>query len=222
MNGKRINWDAEWVLEHFDSATSLKDLCKEYNAEHGTDICYRSFKGFCQRRGMKKSKLTEEQDQFIRDNYPTLGGVKLTEAYNSKFGTQKTYRQMKSLVNNRKLTIADEEVFRDCRVNKRGCKYQIGEVSEGWQEPYVKVGENKFVAAGRYMYEQANGEVPKGYMVIHLDGDIQNYSLGNLQAIPKAYTAKMMRNKLWSHHPTITKGAIMLCELQEKIEGMTK
>lgn len=217
MNPRFIAWDAEWIFERFDDAPTIKDLAEEYNKAHGTEICYRTFKGFCQRNGLMKCKLTKEQDTFIRENYSTMGVKRLAEAFNEKFHTHKTYEQMRRLACNRKLTIADDEVYNACR-HDRGCKYEIGDRTIGWQEPYVKVGENKFVHADRYDWEQAYGKLPKDYRVIHLDGNRGNHNLDNLQAIPLAYSAKLMRNKLYSHRPEITKGAIMLFELQEKIE----
>ena len=213
----RIKWDVEWVLERFESAESIKDLLAEYNEAHGTDIGYRTFKGFCQRQGLRKSRLTAEQDAFIREMYPMLGTVALTEAFNERFYTGKTPRQMRSLVGNRGLKILDEDIYRRCRNECRDRKYEIGEMTQGWQQPYVKVGENKFVRIERYLWEQKNGEIPKGYRVIHLDGNSENYNIENLQAIPSAYCAKLCRNKLYSHHPLITKGAIMCFELQDKI-----
>ena len=178
----RIKWDVEWVLERFESAESIKDLLAEYNEAHGTDIGYRTFKGFCQRQGLRKSRLTAEQDAFIREMYPMLGTVALTEAFNERFYTGKTPRQMRSLVGNRGLKILDEDIYRRCRNECRERKYKIGEMR-----------------------------------VIHLDGDSENYNIENLQAIPSAYCAKLCRNKLYSHHPLITKGAIMCFELQDKI-----
>lgn len=218
----RIKWDVEWVHERFASANSIKDLLEEYNEAHGTDICYRTFKGFCQRQGLRKCNLTAEQDAFIKEMYSLLGTVALTEAFNKRFHTSKTQRQMRSLVGNRNLTITDKALYLDCRVNKRGCKYKIGEMTKGWKQPYVKVAENRFVRAERYVWEQANGKIPKGYKVIHLDGDSANHSAENLQAIPPAYCAKLCRNKLYSHHPLITKGAIMCFELQDRIAKETK
>lgn len=217
MNINRIEWDVEWMLEHFESASSLKELCTDYNKDHGTDIGYNAIRGFFQRRGMKRCNLTEEQDLFIRENYPRLGVSKLTESFNKYFGTNKTYQQMRALVNNRKLTIADEQVYKECRANKRGCKYEVGEMTQGWQEPYVKVGENRFIHLDRYNFEQKYGKLPKGYKVIHLDGDPHNHKIENLEAISPYCSAIMARNKLFSCHPIVTKGAIMCCELQEKI-----
>lgn len=218
MNKWSINWDWQWVANNFDKCDSIKSLNEEYNVAHGTKICYRTFKGYCQRQGLRKSKLTKEQDAFIRQVYPLNGLCKTTALYNEKFHTRKTYKQMKSLIQNRKITIADDKLYRELRVNKRGCKYQIGEVTQGWVEPKIKIGNNKFVLLGRYIWEQNNGKLPKGYRVIHLDNDIFNNDLDNLQAIPSSYCAKLMRNRLYSKCGEITKGAIMCFELQDKIK----
>ena len=38
----------------------------------------------------------------------------------------------------------------------------------------------------RWVWEQANGPIPKGHVVIHLNGDWRNCELENLEAVPKA------------------------------------
>ena len=217
MNKNYIDWDELWVSENFDRYDSLIALNEAYNRLHGTCICYRTFKGFCQRNGYKKCNISAEQDAFIREAYPKYGAKKTAELFNQEFGTHKTFKQIRTLAHNRHLKIEDGEVFYDTRVNKRGCKYKVGEVSQGWKEPYVKIGDNKWIREGVYNYVNAYGEVPEGYIVINLDMNHENNSPENLAAIPKRYSAKLMRNKLYSHNATVTKAVLMLLELEDKI-----
>lgn len=216
--GQRIKWDVAWVEDNFAECDNLKTLNALYNETHMTDICYRTFKGFCQRQGYKKSNITEEQDEFIRENYPKYGAAKTADIFNATFNTNKKPDQIKRLAHNRHLKIADEEVYKNLRVNKRGCKYKVGDVSKDWDIPYVKVGDNKWIRESLYKYTQAYGEVPEDCVILHLDRNQCNNDIDNLVAIPKRYTAKMARNWLYSHNATITKGALMLMELEEKID----
>lgn len=220
MNNKRIEWDYAWVEDNFDKCDSLQTLNTFYNEAHGTDICYRTFKGFCQRQGYKKCNLTLEQDRFIIENYPRYGAVRTAEMYNATFGKNKTAKQIRSLAHNRHLKIADADMYAKVRSEARwrsGSAYQVGESSKGWKEPYVKVGDNKWIAEGLYNYTQAYGEVPKDHVVLHLDNDKHNNNLENLVAIPKRYMGKLTRNRLYSHNAMVTRGAIMLMELEDKL-----
>jgi len=52
---------------------------------------------------MRRAFYTTEQLQFLRDHYPKMWLVDLTDAFNAKFGTQKTERQIKSTLKNHKI-----------------------------------------------------------------------------------------------------------------------
>ena len=45
--------------------------------------------------------------------------------------------------------------------------------------------ENHWVPKARWVWEQANGPVPKGRVIAHLDGDPRNCELGNLACITR-------------------------------------
>lgn len=72
---------------------------------------------------------------------------------------------------------------------------------------YIRLGTNKWVNYARYIWEQANGPIPAGHIVIHTDGDRMNCSLDNLQIISRrenmarnrnvAKAAKTMKQKAW-------------------------
>lgn len=220
MNRGRIEWDVAWVKNNFEKCDSIKALNALYNKEHGTDICYRTFKGFCQRQGYKKVNLTKAQVELIRENYPKYGAAKTADIFNSTFNTNKTPAQIKRFAHYRHLKITDKRVYENLRVNKRGCKYKVGEVSRGWSEPYVKVNDTKWVKEHIYNYTQAYGGVPKDCVILHLDKDAYNNSIENLVAIPKRHTAKLARNHLYSYNATVTKAALMLMELEDKIDDV--
>lgn len=221
MVAHRIKWDYDWIRANFNEYATIQDLNKAYNTSHNVDLCYRTFKGVCQRMGLKKSNLTKEQDAFIRLTYPICGTIETTRLYNETFGTNKTCEQMRSLIGNRKLTIADDDTYTKLR-NTKPIKYKVGETTKGWKEPYVKVGTGKFVAEGKWVYEQAYGKVPSSYMVIHLDGDMFHNDLDNLAAIPRKYNAWLIRNNLYSKEAPLTRAAILWCELQERIKNSKK
>lgn len=59
---------------------------------------------------------------------------------------------------------------------------------------YEYIGVNKRVRRPRKVYEEHFGEIPKGYVVIHTDGDKYNDDPSNLEAISRAENLK--RNSL--------------------------
>jgi hypothetical protein len=59
-------------------------------------------------------------------------------------------------------------------------------------------GNGKRVRRPRKVYEDAFGPIPKGYVIIHLDGDKDNDELTNLEAISRAELIKRNNSKLKS------------------------
>lgn len=221
--GVPIKWDICWIDSNFDKYPTLKELNDAYNVSHNTDICYRTFKGVCQRNGYFKSKLTKEQDKFLRETYPKYGVKRTTKLFNEKFKTNKTNLQIRGLACNRHLTINNSDIYKRCRHEKgrwsEGCKYEIGEYTEDWDVQYVKIAKDKFIRASVYNYQKFIGNIPEGHRIIHLDGNIRNDDINNLACISPSWSARLMRNKLYSSEPLVTKGALMVLELEDMIKG---
>ena len=221
MNNRTIEWDVQWFDSNFDKYATMREVMESYNKDHGTNHPYKTVVGFLNRNGFRKCNLSKEQDEFLRENYPKYGGKKTTALFNEKFNTNKTWSQIRSLCHNRGLRIEDKDIRNQCS-HTRGCKYEIGETSKGGCEEYVKVSDTKWIRACVHIYEQVYGNIPDGYIVIHLDGDKSNNDPNNLEAIPRRFGAKMMRNKLWTHNAVLTKGVIALFELQDKLKEMER
>ena len=54
----------------------------------------------------------------------------------------------------------------------------------------VRIRKGKYVAKHRYLWEQSNGKVPKGYILIFKDKNQQNTSLDNLELISREENMK--------------------------------
>lgn len=87
----------------------------------------------------------------------------------------------------------------------------------------VKVAEpNKWKFKHRIIWEQANGEVPKGYKMAFLDGDRQNISLDNLTILPLNEQLIMNGNKLFSTNAEITRTGLLIAKLTQKSKQIMK
>jgi hypothetical protein len=51
---------------------------------------------------------------------------------------------------------------------------------------YVNIGNGKRIPRGRYNWEQVYGELPKGYIIYHKDGNNKNDAIDNLEAMTRA------------------------------------
>jgi hypothetical protein len=59
---------------------------------------------------------------------------------------------------------------------------------------YIQLSTNKRMKLARYVYQQTYGEIPKGYVIYHLDGDQYNDEPSNLMAITRAELIKLNNN----------------------------
>jgi len=73
----------------------------------------------------------------------------------------------------------------------------------------------------RLLWEEANGPIPPGYVLIFADGDRSNIILSNLCLISRADLAA--RNNVWTRYPRELAEAIQLAgALKRKINGRSK
>ena len=79
----------------------------------------------------------------------------------------------------------------------------------------IKVAHRKWIRKHRLIWEQANGEIPKGYVLRIKDGNKENYDLENMQLITMAENMKL--NHI-HEYPTELKQTIkLLNKLKKKI-----
>ena len=210
-----ISYDDKWCLENWQSFRNWKKMCDEYNKVHGTDIKYNTFKAHCNIALMLNYHYTYEQDRWLRENYPHLGKVKCTERFNERFGENRTVAAIKKHCLQMGLKVTEERTKARAYENT-GRLHDVGTiVKKTHGEPYIKVEDGTW----KRLKDVAYGEKPNGHVIVHLDGDVDNYSKENLVAIPRTISAKMTVNGFWSEEPTITKTGIMCLELEEALKG---
>lgn len=69
---------------------------------------------------------------------------------------------------------------------------------------YVYAGVSKRVRRPRKIYEDAYGEIPKGWILYHIDKDRYNDNLDNLIAIPRAILVMINANRLNANYHEIS------------------
>ena len=87
---------------------------------------------------------------------------------------------------------------------------------EGYIE--VKVADpNKWRLKHRFIWEQNNGEIPKGYAVIFADGDKSNLDIDNLLLVSRKQLLFMNRNNLISENKEFTKVGVNIANVMIKL-----
>ena len=59
---------------------------------------------------------------------------------------------------------------------------------------YIRIAKAKWVLLHRYVWEQYNGQIPKGYIIRFKDGDTLNCAISNLECISRRENMKRNTN----------------------------
>lgn len=157
--------------------------------------------------------LNQEQHEFLINNVSDKNSSELTKLINKEFSLNLTISQIQRYKKHHKIKSGLDTRF---KVGHRPSnKQKIGaEFTSTNGYVYVKVKQpNKWIKKGRYVYEQAHGKIPKGYCIMHGDGNKENCDLSNLILVENKdkLTAKNMH--LLSSNYEVTKTGLLTAKL---------
>lgn len=89
--------------------------------------------------------------------------------------------------------------------------------SDGRTYQYIKIKDSHWELLQRYTWEQANGKIPKGCIVIFLDGNYLNCNLSNLQLISRK--ENMLRNTIQRYPAELQELMKLTSKLKRKTNG---
>ena len=89
--------------------------------------------------------------------------------------------------------------------------------SSGRLYQYIKIKDCHWELLQRYVWTQANGEIPRGSVVIFLDGNYLNCELSNLQVITRK--ENMARNTIQRYPAELQEIMKLTCKLKRKTNG---
>jgi len=170
-----------------------------------------------------KIAFSQEQEEWLKDNYPNLGPARATPLFNEIFGTNRSYDSIRTHCQRKGLRCSKDVISRRGRENAK--KYlDIGTVIEDSQGYlHIKIGDKKkkhqnYELLHRHIWEKVNGKVPDDSYLIFLDGNRKNCDLSNLCLIPKSYIAILMKNNLRSEDKELTLTAVEWCRLYQALK----
>ncbi len=209
--GNPIIYDDDWIIANWQAIRNWKQLQEAYNSSHSSRIGYATFKAHCNMKLGLNFMYTQEQEEWLKENFPKLGRIATTQQFNKRFGTSKTVQAIKvhcvcmglRVTNDRRSMTAIENT---------GRYHPVGTIVLGsHDEPYVKTDE------GWKRLKEIVCHRGKGKVVIHLDGNPANCDPDNLMAVTRAVLIKMSKNRFWSEEKEITRTGVCWCELSEAI-----
>lgn len=245
-----------YLSEHLDflrveyPKLSIEDLTAAFNARFGLSKTTEQIKAAVKNHSIKcgrkcgSSRLrafTTEQRQFCVEQYKKLSLDALTKAFNRKFKTEKTTKQIRAFLRNQKIKSGRTGHFDVDHVpHNKGMKgwqaggrssetqFKKGRVAvnarpvgservnvDGYIE--IKVAEpNVWEAKHRVIYEQAYGPIQPGFNIRFKDGDKTNLSLDNLFSVSNSTSMYMTHNGYADMPPELKETVYAISELQSK------
>ena len=181
------------------------------------------------------SKYTEEHIEFIRQNVEGRFYSELRDMFNKRFKMSLSVPTIRELVyrhglkNNMQSETRFKKGHTPWHKGMKGLKFSDGRTCfKKGRKPYniapvgtevlevdgytkKKIAEpDVWVHKHRIIWEEANGKIPDGYVIIFLDGNKQNMKLDNLMLVSRRQTAVMAKKGLYSKDPDVTRtGAIV-------------
>lgn len=226
------------IAELFNQKFGMNKTASQINALKGN---HKITSGNVRRRNRPDSRLfNDNQVDFIKDNAKGLSNLELAEKVNSKFGLDITAKQMNTWKKNNNVTSGINTCFVKGQATwNKGMKGLNTGGEEGWfkkgDKPYnyQPVGTERVNGEGytdikvadpgvwktkhRIIWEEVNGEVPTGHVLIFGDGDKSNIVLENIILVSRSQLSVLNRFGLIQDDSELTRIGITIADLQMKI-----
>lgn len=221
---------------------------KSYKANHKL----RNGRGTGRIKGAATKRFPQQVKDYVFAHYKGTGHRQMCDRLFEQFGIQYTPEQIKQYYARHGLNSGLTGYFKkgccpykpQLGTHAQGCEKTwfkpgctphnlkpIGYervTQDGYIEVKVRMKKSRpncndnFVLKHRLIWEQANGPLPPGYVVIFKDGNKRNFALDNLAAITKKERLDMNRHDLFSSDPQATETGILLARLRTTIHQKEK
>jgi hypothetical protein len=188
--------------------------------------------------------FTPEQAAFIKEYAHSRSNAELTGLVNSHFGLCLDVRQIKAFKKNHKISSGLDGRFPPGHAPANKGAKGVG----GWKPTQFKKGHTpsnyrpvgsdrinvdgyieikvadprKWKGKHVVVWEEQNGPVPKGYVVIFGDGNNRNFDLNNLLLVSRKQLATLNKKGLIQNDADLTRTGIIMADLYHKISERKK
>ena len=224
MRHKYTEEQIDFLASHMDLSSSV--LANLFNEKFNAQITPKAIRNVLLRRGYRLKPMvrdfTDEQTQFIIDNFNQMKGEEFINLFNKQFETNFSIHTIRKFANKKLGLRKGHGSFRKV-VNEYDVVIRQGGRR---RRKLVAIGNNggrhKYISLERFIYEQRYKVDATGKHIIHLDGDIDNFEIENLCCLTNgemALTKMLLGNKLIvDRDRDVTISAIELAKLMIKLK----
>jgi len=221
-----------WLKQNANSYHSYAQLAEGFNKKFATTKSVNALQQFVTKKlgiylctPRKATHYTPEEEKWLKTNYDQYTTYEtLVTAFNQRFCKNRTVSSIREKCTKQLgLTgMINPTVYKKGNVKKQcpigtirktsnGSTYikvrdSIHSYQSGYREPY-------WLPIQKKIWMDHYGKVPKGKMVIFLDGNKDNLNISNLYCIDRKISALLASNKWYSQNAELTMTAIKCCEL---------
>ncbi|MED3325938.1 HNH endonuclease signature motif containing protein [Bacillus thuringiensis] len=183
---------------------------------------------------------TEEQKRFLTENIKGRTRKELCKMFNDYFNLSLGLNQIIAYIKNNGLSSGVDTRFMKGQDSwnkgtKGICAGGIKTQFKKGQKPHnykpvgserinsdgyvdVKIADpNKWRAKHRLIWEEQNGPIPKGYVIIFGDGNRRNFQQDNLILVSKSQLAILNKNQLIKDNADLTRVGVVIADIYKKI-----
>lgn len=242
---------AAFILEHVDGRTTA-ELTEIFNEHFGLNLKASQMKSYKKNHKLKSglplkfvpSKDLLERKAFVAANVEGRSNAELTEMFNKHFGLNLTVSQINAFKKNHGFSSGLTGRFEPGCVSHNKGKKGVG----GWEPTQFKKGQkphnympvgtervntdgyvdikiadpNKWKAKHRIIWEESNGPVPRGYVLIFGDGNRLNVTLDNLILVSKSQLSMLNKHHLIQDDVELTRTGIVIADIYRKLSERKK
>lgn len=162
---------------------------------------------------------SKSENEWLEKVYPTTGARETYALFQQKFNRCPGWEGFKSHLKDLNLKVTKQRWKIACLNNGERSNVPVGTiVTRGRGENWIKVsaGTKGWIPLKRHIV----GDVNKGEMIVHLDGDKANDSPKNLVVIDMKTSARLTGCNMWSDNAEITRTAIIWSNLVDALEDV--
>lgn len=225
-----------WCAREYEKHR-VEDVCRLYEETFGKPVTVGQMKSAASNHGWKSKKRgsrivshkwSDEELGWLEQYMPTMPRKELAEFFEQEWGRLITHSQLDNLCTRygwqgapntgRFVPMHSESVRLEGSAKRPAVFIKIpgpspfaSQKANGWNQ------ESHWVYKRRWVWEQENGPIPEGHVILHLDGDPMNCELGNLDCVPRGVLAIMNGRGPEYSGPETNPARVKLAQLKHQI-----
>ena len=222
-------WTNEQIkyLKRIANGKPKKVTLEKINKKFNLNLSLRQLNNCMSNNNIKvniRHTWTNEQIEYLKKIAEGTPRKEIVKKLNDKFDLNLTILQVRDCMNGRGIrNNIDKRFSAESGGNRCQQEKPIGTISK-WECGYtrIKTGDNEWEFIQRYVWRKHYGEIPKGYSVIFLDGNLDNFDIDNLALVSRHELMKYNSMRLKSNDIELNKTAVNLAKLIVKVKEIEK